>query len=175
MKKFMMLPVLFIWAGTCKKKMKRKKKDNGCESSYIGSDNGDKDDDDDDDDGDGDSRRGTVTTYCSEVEYSSSSTDDGNSCDGGRLITSYYHYSSSTSLDEEGDRELVRCKYHKKDYRDIISKHHGVVVIGKEKMEEEDMLTYYRDCVDELLYENTKLCKCGFVSVRTILSEYFIE
>ena len=151
----MMLPVIIIRASTCKKKKDQDRMPPSLDASSCGSD------DDEDDDSRTMKRWGTVTTYCSDESSSSSSSydDDDSSGGDGRLITSYYHY-SSTTIDDDGEEELERCKRDKKDYRDlVIRKRHGVVLVGKEKKDDEDVRSYYRDCIDELVYENESLCK----------------
>jgi len=137
----MMLPVIIIRASTCKKK-----KDNECMPPSLDSSSSSSVDDEDDD------------SWTNESSSSSSSYDDS-SCDNGRLITSYYHY-STTTLDEDGEEELERCKQDGKDYRDlIIRKRHGVVLVGKEKKDDENVQSYYRDCIEDLICENKSLCK----------------
>ena len=149
----MMLPVIIIRASTCEKKKDNDRMPPSLDTSSCGSD------DDVDDDSWTMKRRGTGTTYCSDESSSSSSYDDDSSGGDGRLITSYYHY-SSTTIDDDGAEELERCKRDKKDYRDlVIRKRHGVVLVGREKKDDEDVRSYYRDCIDELVHENESLCK----------------
>ena len=133
----MMLPVIIIRASTCKKK-----KDNDCMPPYLDSSSSSSDYGEEDDD-----------------SWTSSSSYDDSSFGNGRLITSYYHY-STTTLDEDGEEELTRCKHDGKDYQDhIIRKRHGMVLVGKKKRDDENVQSYYRDCIDELICENKNLCK----------------